>query len=776
MAIILCALPFGTLTASAETSGTTMLNGATLYYSIENGEVTITDCDTSISGDVTIPSTLGGYPVTAIGDSAFYGCNLLTSVTIPDSITNIYSYAFFNCNTLKKVNIIDLSAWCNIDFEDEYSNPLYYAKNLYINESLATDIIISGSAIKIKDYAFYHCESLTSVTMDKGITAIDYLAFSNCDSLTSITIPDSVESIGMNAFQYCYSLTKVNITDIAAWCNINFYSYASNPLYYACNLYINGNPATDIVIPDSVTAIKYAAFYNCDLLTSITISNHTTSIGDYAFHDCNSLISAIIPESVRSIGNSTFSYCSSLTTLSIPDSVTSIGDLAFSGCESLKSINVDLDNSFYSSLDGVLFNKNKSELITYPAKKMQTSYTIPSSVTKIGNSAFLYASLLISITIPKGVTSIGDGAFHLCESLTSITIPNTVTRIGNYPFSQCYSLREITLPNSVEYIGWSAFNCCDSFETVYYIGTEDQWNKINISSSNENLLNANIIFLACYCGKNDLSDWKTIVEATCTNEGEKERSCNNCGEKQTEIIPMLSHNLINGECSMCETTIIESEHNYANRTDKTWTVTKENAIKMTIIFSADTFTETNYDFIYIYDKNNNQIGKYTGSQLASQTIIVVGNTVNINLTSDGSSTRYGFKAEITPIYPEVSVEGDLDGDGKVTSADVKIIKDIVLGDVEISEEEQVAYDVNGDGAFDMLDYIYIKKLYQEVLDAKSDINGDEKLDSADVVLMKKAVLDTTELTAEDIEAYDLNGDNKLDILDLIRIKKLLANV
>ena len=241
---------------------------------------------------------------------------------------------------------------------------------------------------------------------------------------------------------------------------------------------------------------------------------------------------------------------------------------------------------------------------------------------------------------------------------------------------------------------------------------------------------------------------------------------------------MIPHNMVNGKCSMCGTdiTIIESEHNYANNTNKTWNVTSENAIQMIVTFSADTCTEYDYDFITIFDKDDNIIGEYSGNELASKIIVVDGDTVKIRLTSDYSYNEYGFKAEITPVYPGITIEGDLDGDGKVTSADVKTIKDIILGGGEVSEEEQAAYDVNGDGAFDMLDYIYIKKLYQQALDAKSDLNGDEKLDSGDVVLMKKAVLGTTELTDDEIEAYDLNGDNKLDILDLIRIKKLLANV
>ena len=183
----------------------------------------------------------------------------------------------------------------------------------------------------------------------------------------------------------------------------------------------------------SVTSIGNNAFYGCSSLTSITIPEGVTEIGDYAFFYCSSLTSITIPEVVTSIGGGAFYDCSSLTSITIPEGVTEIGGAAFVGCSSLTSIDVALDNNSYTSINGVLFSKDKTILIKYPeGKKDVTSYAIPESVTKIGEYAFFLCSSLTSITLSEGVTSIGGSAFDDCSSLTSITNMNaTPPSIGH---------------------------------------------------------------------------------------------------------------------------------------------------------------------------------------------------------------------------------------------------------------------------------------------------------------------------------------------------------
>jgi len=225
-----------------------------------------------------------------------------------------------------------------------------------------------------------------------------------------------------------------------------------------------------VTIPSSigglpVTSIERAAFNQKTTLTSVTIPNSVTSIGDYAFQSCTGLTSVTIPNSVTSIGYGAFSYCTGLTSVTIPNSVTSIGYGAFSYCTGLTSVTVDAANPSYSSIAGVLFDKNQTALITYPAGKTG-SYTIPNSVTSIGYEAFSGCTGLTSITIPNSVTSISYGAFSGCTGLTSITIPNSVTSIGEGAFSGFTGLTSITIPNSVTSIGYEAFSGCTGLTGV----------------------------------------------------------------------------------------------------------------------------------------------------------------------------------------------------------------------------------------------------------------------------------------------------------------------
>jgi len=377
---------------------------AQFEYSVDNGAVTITKY-AGPGGDVLIPDTIDGRPVTRIGDWAFASCSSITSISTPNSVTSLGDGVFSVCANV-------------------------------------SSIMLGSSLTNIGNLAFADCHRLTSITLPNSVTRIGGQAFADCSSLTNFTIPNAVTTIGDFTFSRCTALIRVTVGVQVAMLGWSAFDGAT-----------------------SLTAIEVEPanqFYSS--LDGVLFDKSQSTLILYPFGKPGGVYS--IPETVSSIPNYAFRDCTDLEGVWIPDSVTGIGVSPFEGCSGLTSIEVDAASQSYSSLDGVLFNKSQTTLIRFPVGKPGGAYAIPERASTIGDGAFRGCTRLTSIVISEHVTSIGMWAFTDCTGLTSITIPNSVSMISPYALSGCANLTRVTIPNSVTSIGPGAFSGCTSLASM----------------------------------------------------------------------------------------------------------------------------------------------------------------------------------------------------------------------------------------------------------------------------------------------------------------------
>ncbi len=341
--------------------------------------------------------------------------------------------------------------------------PYFVEPNLYTKETTYEEITIGDqSGYCLARYNENEKKVvIPSEYLGKPVLKIGKRAFEG-KSIKEITIPESVTSIGIAAFYDCSGLTSIYyMGNVASWCGI---SGLGNLMTTSRTLYIGGNKVDgNMTIPDGVTNIGSYAFYGCSDLTSVTIGNSVTEIGDSAFSGCSDLTSVTIPDSVTSIGEWAFEYCNGLTSVTIPDIVTSIGKGAFYGCSGLTSITIP--DSVKSIGDWAF--EDCSGLTSIIVDEGNTKYrSVGNCLIATATKTLVLGCKTSVIPTDGSVKSIGDWAFYNCSGLTSITIPDSVTSIGEHAFDGCEGLTSVIIGNSVKSIGYDAFSRCSGLTNI----------------------------------------------------------------------------------------------------------------------------------------------------------------------------------------------------------------------------------------------------------------------------------------------------------------------
>ena len=299
------------------------------------------------------------------------------------------------------------------------------------------EMYIPENTVRIGESAFRDCTDMKKLNIKNNCIKIGERAFENCADLEDVELPQGLTEIYGGVFNSCKSLKKIDL-------------------------------------PNKLTILGESAFSDCIVLESIDIPATVTKIDDLAFNGCTSMAKVELHEGLKKIGKSAFKNCRSLTKITLPATVASISNAPFRGCESLKSIKVESKNKYYKSEpnkregnDHVLFNKNKSVIIAYPASSREVQYDIPDSVTIISDWAFCECKKLNRITISDSVHEIGEGAFCNCALLDEVEIPDSVTVIDDCAFRGCTSLEKVVIPSTVTELGWGLFDGCENTVTVY---------------------------------------------------------------------------------------------------------------------------------------------------------------------------------------------------------------------------------------------------------------------------------------------------------------------
>lgn len=449
-------------------------------YSVIAGEAMITGCDKSASGVVVIPRLIDGYRVTDINTDAFEDCDEITEITIPRSVERISAGCFSFCDKLKRLNVSSVSHWMKLRAGGNY-DVFNDVDELYVNGKLLTSLVIPDDVTEVRDNCFNGYTKLEEVTVHSGVKNIKYSAFAGCTSLKSIKFEgDTLETIGSYAFQNCSSLSEIQLPSNLN--KIEHSAFEGCTMLKSINIpdtltkinsyvFCDCSSLSSITIPANIELIDNNAFEGCTSLESINFSKNGNlqRLGNFAFQNCTSLKTVEIPDSVKilngfngctsletviigennslsSIGS--FEGCKSLKSFTVPDGVINIGTYAFRGCTSLKSISLPL--SLKSVYSDAFVNCTALETVSFP--NLDAWYQIAFS-GETSNPLYYSAKLMINgkavteLNVPDTLVEIPKYVFAGYDHLTSVTLTENTTKINDRAFAECNNLQKIIIPS-----------------------------------------------------------------------------------------------------------------------------------------------------------------------------------------------------------------------------------------------------------------------------------------------------------------------------------------
>jgi len=475
----------------------------------------------TFSGCTSLESIVIPDSVEDVGLWAFSSCESLKDVTIGTGVKILNHDAFSSCNNFENLYIKDLSAWTQIDFESSVSGPNVPA-NIYVNDVLARNIVIPADVETITQYSFHGWDCLESVEIGDSVITIENSAFSYCDKLRTVTLGNNVKSIGEMAFAYSPRLSSIVIPDSVTSLGTNIFSHCSS--------------LRSAVIGNGITEIPNYTFELCEKLANVTLGSNVKTIGDYSFTSTFYLKKIAFPEGLESIGQYAF-FASGLTTVTIPDSVTSLGTGVFNACKGLKDVTLGsgltiIPSSIFSYCEKLetLTMGSKIQTIEYGAFERTNLFTVyydgtaedVATITideqnslngKFINAVFYYngESPDEEIVAESGESVNGDGIaitwslsnqgtltfsgngrspafaydfdgyapwYNHASNVKAVVIEDGITSIENELFQHCTNLTRILVPESVKSISGFAFGWCNEYVSLYYAGSEEQFNAI----------------------------------------------------------------------------------------------------------------------------------------------------------------------------------------------------------------------------------------------------------------------------------------------------------